>query len=516
MTDATGAIARPTRLSARGDAGTLGWTAAVCIGVSLLVMLGVSAAGPSIAVPVLAHPPSGPPWWHAMHLSRSLVLMSLWAAAVIGAVGVIAGLLAVSRGARPRIKPLLTVVFLVMAIFTVLPPAGSTDTISYGIDGAIVAAGHSPYSMTPNQFLATGATIAKDSPKTWQDTLSDYGPLATGSEWAAAKLGGSSMARITFWLKLWTTLAFGAVILLLDSMLRNDPARRLRAHLLWSANPLLLWEIVAGGHIDGLAAAFGLAGIAVLYSASKDTDPGPLRALAAGLLIGAAIDVKSPFALFALAGAWVLRRRLASLGALALGALIVLVPSYALAGKAAIKVLFDRGGQAAWDNPYQLFWRPFGVNTYNPAHAAVAGGIACLALGVLLWLRLPSRTPRLPAVTPALALSMAWIFLWPFQRPWYDVMIVALLVLYPASRLDWVVLTRLCFAAITYMDALDIPHGALYTLKNFEGEWITPTVRLLTVIALVWLCVTGRWGWRERSDDAVHSPVDRPVDNVGI
>ena len=39
---------------------------------------------------------------------------------------------------------------------------------------------------------------------------------------------------------------------------------RLRAHLLWSVNPLLLWEIVAGGHIDGLAAAFGLLGILAL------------------------------------------------------------------------------------------------------------------------------------------------------------------------------------------------------------------------------------------------------------
>ncbi len=29
-------------------------------------------------------------------------------------------------------------------------------------------------------------------------------------------------------------------------------------------NPLLLWEIVAGGHIDGLAAVFGLLGVAAL------------------------------------------------------------------------------------------------------------------------------------------------------------------------------------------------------------------------------------------------------------
>jgi hypothetical protein len=30
----------------------------------------------------------------------------------------------------------------------------------------------------------------------------------------------------------------------LDRMLRSDPARRVRAHLLWTVNPLLLWGVV--------------------------------------------------------------------------------------------------------------------------------------------------------------------------------------------------------------------------------------------------------------------------------
>src|ERR1700746_3415745 len=71
-------------------------------------------------------------------------------------------------------------------------------------------------------------------PPTWTTTVSVYGPVATGTEWVAAELGGSSLARITFWLKLEEALAFGTVILALDRLLRADPARRLRAHLLWS------------------------------------------------------------------------------------------------------------------------------------------------------------------------------------------------------------------------------------------------------------------------------------------
>ena len=105
--------------------------------------------------------------------------------------------------------------------------------------------GHSPYVMTPLQLERSGDPVGRqipfaEIPSTWTTTVSVYGPVATAAEWAAAELGGSSLARITFWLKLEEALAFGAVILILDRLLRSDPAQRLRAHLLWSVNPLLL------------------------------------------------------------------------------------------------------------------------------------------------------------------------------------------------------------------------------------------------------------------------------------
>jgi hypothetical protein len=486
--------------------------------VSLLIMVVACTNGPSVSVPSLTHPAAGPPWWHPLHLRPSVVLLSLWAAAALGVAGVAGGLVAVSRGARPPVRPLLAGVFVVIAVFTVLPPGGSTDAISYGIDGSMVVAGHSPYVMTPNEFLASGAQIARNSPRTWQNSLSDYGPLATASEWAAAELGGNSMARITFWLKLWTALAFGAVVLLLDWLLTPDPAMRWRAHLLWSANPVLLWEIVAGGHIDGIAVALGLAGIAVLRvdkGSKPGSDPGPglwVRALASGLFIGAAIAIKAPFALFALGAAWALRRHLAAAFALAVGCVLALAPPYLVAGRPAVTVLFHRGNQVTWDNLYQVFWRPLGYTTYQTAHLVTVAAVLTVIVAVITCLRLPPRVPQLPAVTPSLALSLAWIFMWPFQRPWYDVMIIALLVLYPASRLDWVVLTRLGFAAITYMDATTLPQGRLLSLQMFEGEWITSTARLVTVAALLWLCLSGRWGWRSRpAESAITEPELQPL-----
>ena len=76
-------------------------------------------------------------------------------------------------------------------------------------------------------------------------------------------------------------------------------------------------------------------------------------------------------------------------------------------------------------------------------------------------------------------------------------MIIALLALYPSSGLDVVVLVRLCFGAITYMEAGHVAHYAWFQQVQFiEGEWITSTVRFLTAAALIWMCVTGRWGGR--------------------
>jgi hypothetical protein len=489
----------------RASGGTRGlvWTAAACITVSLLVMFFVSVAGPSIVVPAMAHAPGGaPPWWISLRLGRPTALFLSWGAAVIGAIGVGAGLLAVSRGARVPVRPLLAVSFIVIAIFTFLPAAGTTDTQSYAIDGNMIVLRHSPYVFTPATMVALGDKLAVGSPYTWAHQLSDYGPIASAEEWLSAELGGTSMALITFWLKLFVALAFGAVVLLLDRLLRDNPAMRLRAHLLWSLNPLLLWEIVASGHIDGLAIAFGLAGLAALRFPPDGAKPTLARCAAAGALLAAAACTKSPYVLFIVAALWAVRRSPARIASVLGGWLCVTVVCYAIAGWPAVKVLSQRGQQITWDNLYQVLYRPFGLA--GPLGADnIPGWVFPLALAlfigvaVLAFFRLPDRVPGLPAVSPTLALSLAWIFFWPFQRPWYDVMIIALLALYPASGLDVIVLVRLGFAAVTYMEA-----GRVFRMPWFqhiqfiEGEWITSAVRFLTAAALIWMCVTDRWGGR--------------------
>ena len=254
------------------------------------------------------------------------------------------------------------------------------------------------------------------------NAVSVYGPVATAAEWGAAELGGTSLARITFWLKLEEAIAFGAVVLALDRLLRADPEMRLRAHLLWSVNPLLLWEIVAGGHIDGLAAAFGLLGIVALrvHSPAEEAAPGPRigSAALAGLLIGVATGLKVEYALLGLAVAWACRRSVRALAAAAAGFVVVIGPAYLAAGTAAIKVLVTRSTGITWDTMYQLFWRPvlgytqFSVSSVPPHLQLVAyllfAGVALLAL-----LRFPDLVPPParrrpgPGAEPGLALRHA-------------------------------------------------------------------------------------------------------------
>jgi hypothetical protein len=472
------------------------WVAAVGIVAAAAVMVAMSVAGPSLSVVTMPRPATGPPWWIWRHPSPALATFALWGAVLAGGAGVIAGLLAVARGARPPVQVLLAFAALVVGVLTVLPAAGSTDILDYAANGRMAATGHSPYVMTPLELKRSGDPIGRWIPSTWETSVSVYGPVATAEEWAAAELGGPSMARVTCWLKLWNSIAFGVVALLLDRALRSSPARRLRAHLLWTVNPLLLWEIVASGHIDGLAAAFGLLGLLVLRQR-----PGLTRFLLAGLCVGVAAAIKIPYAAFGLGVLWAGRRSVTGLAAAAAGFLAVLGPAYAVAGRPAVSVLLSRGPATTWDTMYQDFYRPLGYTTFGafsvPPHLTVIAAVAFLAVAGLAFLRFPDGTPDLPAVSPALALSLAWLLMWSYQRPWYDVMAIVLLAVYPASRLDWLVLGRLILTAPVYLPGVPGPTPAWLTSTiNAVGDYVAPNARLVAAIAFVALCLSGRWAWR--------------------
>jgi len=412
----------------------------------------------------------------------------------------------------------------------------------------MVVIGHDPYVMTPQQLRLSGDPIGRVAPHPWQRVHSVYGPLATLEQAAAAELGGTSPGWIVFWLKVWNSLAFGAVVLALHRLLRRDPVRRLRAHLLWSVNPLLLWVLVAGGHIDALAGALGFLGLLVLSPAwagagaggageslrsalirsgtprrrpldgrglgaglawfrervvaewhgggLNRVDPGVLRAVVAGGLIGTAADLKITFALFGAGAAWATRRSLPTFAALAGGALVVLVPSYLWFGPPAITVLVDHSSATA-DNLYRLFTEALGSATL-PQLSMVALPVFAVTAGLLL-LRLPNGYPRVPALRPAFALTLAWLLTWPYQRPWYDAMAFCLLALYPASRLDWPLIARLVAGVLYSTPGMPgtLSVRPLGTVEHWFQVLVVPGVRLAALVAVLLLCVTAAWQARQ-------------------
>lgn len=470
----------------------LAWLAAACIGFSLLIMVGADLVRQDWMYPPLRLPAGGFPFAATgLQVPRPVIVTGLWIAGAVGTVGVVAGLVAARRGARPPLRPALIAAAVVVVVLTILPPAGSTDVLDYASYGRLLLLGHNPYLAAPHLLRVSDPGFGLSVPWRWQHQVSLYGPAATFEQYLAARLGGDSPARVVFWLKLWNALGFGLVAVAADRMLRGDPARRLRAHLLWTCNPLLIWGLIAAGHLDVLGAAAGLLGLLALGPQSGGRSPTLARAALAGALVGVAADIKINYLAFGVGLAWALRRRPAGLLAACAGGLLVLGTSYAWFGTPAITALFARRNKSTTDS----FYRLLDLSAYRPYLGEVALILLAALVLLLLW-RLPAADPARPALRPALAISVAWLVIWPYQLPWYDAMAICLLLLYPASALDWLVLTRLAVATLANMPGNPgrAPGHALIAADRFIVHTMTPTVLLACGALLVLFAVTGQWG----------------------
>ena len=466
--------------------------ALAAIGVSIALMVAVGVAGPSAAEPGFRAAPGWPPYRAQMSPSPVLVSFAVWLAVIVGGAGVAAGLVAVRRGWRPRPRNLIIGSLLAVVALMLVPPIGSTDILDYAVYGRIAALGHSPYQMTPEQLRLSGDPVGSIAPVPWEHIVSVYGPLATATQRAASELSGPSPAKTLFWLKAWNALAYLAIVAALDLLLRSDAAGRARAHLLWALNPLMLLAVMAGGHIDGLAAAAGVAGVLVIKRLSF------FNALAAGILVAAAVAIKAPFALFGAGVVWAARRSPLALAGAALGAAAVLVPSYLAVGRHALTSLATKGAAGPVDlyEPWQLLYRL--VAWPAPSHRIdVIAAVTAVPLAVLLLWRMPAGPPGQPAVRVALALTLAWLVTSPQQRPWFDAMIFPLLAVMPATRLDWIALGRLVAASaaelpgVTYYTGLR-PHW-LAQVADVISRGLAPLALTGLTVALIWLCVNRRW-----------------------
>jgi hypothetical protein len=260
--------------------------------------------------------------------------------------------------------------------------------------------------------------------------------------------------------------------------------------LLWTVNPLLLWVLIAAGHVDVVAAAAGLIGLLAIGRPGSSGHPLLWRAAAAGVLVGVAADIKIDFALFGLGLAWALRRSVRALIVAVGGALFVLVPTYAWLGRPALDALFARTDKTSQDSFYRI------ADLTNWRFLIIVALALFAGLAVLLLQRLPPGDLFRPAIRSTLAVSVAWLIIWPYQLPWYDAMIFCVLALYPASTLDWVLLARLGAATIGTIpgNPNGVPGRTLRSTDVLLVHGLVPAVLLACAVGVLLLAISGQWG----------------------
>jgi hypothetical protein len=255
--------------------------------------------------------------------------------------------------------------------------------------------------------------------------------------------------------------------------------------------------------VDGFGTAIGFCGLILLWLPRPGERPSLARVAAAAALIGLATDVKITFALYGLGVLWAVRRSLAGLATAAGSMLAVLAVPYLWFGRPALAVLATHR-DATNDTLYRLFAHPL----LHPTPAEV--GLVILPVVVItaaavLW-RLPDGYPARPAIHPAFAVSLAWMLGWPYQRPWYDAMVLVLFALYPATRLDWPVLLQFTATTIFYMPG--VPGPFPHWVRGVHTAAVVgaiPAIRLAALLAVLALCITGAWQGSRASGPALPS-----------
>jgi hypothetical protein len=426
-------------------------------GLGLGCFLLAALLGPSAVQPALGGG-SGPPFALTAEPSPYLAIGLIAAGVILGAVGLGLGLHAARRGRLPAPRPLLIAGLLAVAAFALLPPIGSGDHLNYAGYGRMAMTGHDPY--TTRAIDLPGDPVA-GAAEEWRAAPSVYGPIATAQQVFASWIGGDSLRLTVFVLSVTNALAFAATGFLLYRMCRTR-AGRLRAVLLWTLNPLMLFHLVAGAHNDALSIVAAVGALAAFALRTR-------RAFAAGILVGVAAAIKFPAALVGGGPAWTTLRRPRRLAALLGGAVPAAGTSYILAGSQA----FDQVGRASNSislaSPWHLLDVALGVNQHR---IVIRLGALALLL-VLLWLLLKALPKAPPELRIAAALALAWLFTAPYQLPWYDGLGWALLALLPWSRYDWALLAHTTALSLAYLPA----RGPQVIALPANLDWLVTVVR---------------------------------------
>ena len=382
-----------------------------------------------------------PPLNHAI-----IAPVMLYTGNVLACLGLAGMLWAHSQGWRPDPRRLLLASAGVVAVMVSLTPVGSSDTASYAAYGRIAALGGNPYTTNPQHFLGpdpASRLYLKAVGILWKKTPSVYGPIATVVQRLAATIGGADAATTIWILMILNGIVFiGVGWLLLKTS--DDP---IRATLFWTANPVLLQQLVGGGHLDTLVAG---AAICAIQVARRLWVSGTWGDVLIGLVIGLACGVKVTAVLIAVGLAWPLLRRrewmrTARIAGVALATVAI---EYSFYGLKALVPLFAASKLVTLPSPWWFvheIGHALGADAATATLISVLWPIAMIAVAAVVYQKISSDQPR--EVVAPFALTFAWIIVAPWAFAWYTAIAWVALTQVPRNRMTrWLTLVTVLLA----------------------------------------------------------------------
>jgi hypothetical protein len=399
----------------------------------------------------------------------------LYTADILACLGLAGMLWAHSQGWRPNPTRLFLASTAIVAVMVSLTPVGSSDTASYAAYGRISAQGGNPYTVSPCQWLYGGRAVCMP-PTThvphhpafvhyppfvapyvhptfvhyfhavgvlWKNQPSVYGPVATVMQRAAASIGGANVAHTIWVLMILNGLVFVGVGLLL----LKTSADPIRATLFWTANPVIIQQLVSGGHSDTYVAAAAICAISVARRVS-----GKWGDVLIGVLIGVACGVKITAALIGLGLAFplLMRREWMRLARISSVSLVTIGIIYSFYGFTALKPLAAGSSWVELPSPW-WFVQTIGHAVFGQ-QSSITGTIisllwpiAMLAVAWVIYRRISADQPR--EIVAPFAVSFAWILVAPWTMAWYTAIAWVTLSEVPRNRMTrWLALVTVVLA----------------------------------------------------------------------
>jgi hypothetical protein len=409
---------------------------ALGLGGVAFVGLCATAPTPSVATPPVLLPLTNFARNHgAPHLPDLVANLIMYASVTLCCLGLAMMLWANSRGWSPSPRKVFAAAAGTVAVLVNITPVGSSDIASYAAYGRIAALGYNPYTYLPSMLpggKASNPYTMLVSPY-WQGQPSVYGPVATWTQQLAAWIGG-----VKPWLTIWVLMVmFGAAYLAAGYILLRTAENPVRAVLLWTANPLLLAELVLGGHLDAFLALAAIAAVVMSRRCTK-----LWHDLAVGLLVGIAggIKVNAVFVAVGIAIPLVHDRdwgRLIRIGVVAGCTTFGLyLFSY---GLVALQPLGAASQMVISPTLWRVLQMVFGD---GPVMIHIIGFTWPPLMLLLAWYLYNRLSPDVPTVVAATcALTFAWIVVAPWSLPWYASIAWVTLALLPRNSLTrWLTL----------------------------------------------------------------------------